>query len=96
MGEVLDADAIIQEERKNLARLQEDCRDKLRQAEVEISLERAKIARERSQLDEKLHILQQQGINLASVIKEKEPEKPPRGRWLARLGLTSSEDELGK
>ena len=93
-GQILDTDAIIQEERKNLARLQEECRDKLRQAEVEISLERAKIARDRSQLDEKLHVLEQQGIDLTTVNEKKEPAKPPRGRWLARLGLTGSEDEM--
>ncbi len=96
LGEILDADAIIQEERKNLARLQEECRDKLRQAEVEISLERAKIARERSQLNEKIRILEEQGINLASIAEAKEPEKPPRGRWRARMGLTNSEDEQKK
>jgi chromosome segregation ATPase len=92
LGQILDTDALIQEERKNLARLQEECRDKLRQAEVEISLERAKIARERSQLDEKLRALVQQGVNLTAAA-EKQPAKPPRGRWLARLGLTDSEDQ---
>ncbi|MGA2059408.1 MAG: hypothetical protein ABSG67_02920 [Thermoguttaceae bacterium] len=93
LGKILDADVLIQEERKNLAQLQEDCRDKLRQAEVEISLERAKIARERSQLDEKLRTLEQQGINLTNIAVEKQPAKAPRGRWLARLGLTDSDDE---
>jgi hypothetical protein len=93
LGQILDTDALIQEERKNLGQLQEECRDKLRQAEIEISLERAKIARERAQLDEKLRALEQQGINLTTVIEEKQPAKTPRGRWLARLGLTGSEDE---
>jgi chromosome segregation ATPase len=93
LGQILDADAVIQEERKNLARLQEECRDKLCQAEIEISLERAKIARERAQLDEKLRALEQQGVNSATAGEKKEPAKPTRGRWLARLGLTGSEDE---
>jgi len=93
LGQILDTDAVIQEERKNLARLQEEWRDKLRQAEIEISLERAKNARERSQLDEKLRALEQQGVNPTIVGKEKEPAKPTRGRWLARLGLTGSENE---
>ena len=93
IGQILDGDAIILEERNNLARLQEECRDKLRQAEIELSLERAKIAREQSQLQEKVHILQQQGINLAALTKEKEPEKQIRGRWRARLGLTGSDDD---
>jgi len=93
LGQILDTDAVIQEERKNLARLQEEWRDKLRQAEIEISLERAKNARERSQLDEKLRALEQQGVNPTIVGKEKEPAKPTRGRWLARLVLTGSENE---
>jgi hypothetical protein len=95
LGQVLDTDAIIQEERKNLARLQEDWRDKLRQSEVEISLERAKIARERSQLDEKLRILHEQGVDLTIADEKKEQGKPTRGRWLARLGLTDTENENG-
>jgi chromosome segregation ATPase len=95
LGAILDTDAIIQEERNNLARLQEECRDKLRQAEIDISLERAKIARERSQLDEKLRTLHQQGIDLTTAAEEKEPAKPTRGRWLARLGLTDTDNEQG-
>jgi len=95
LGQILDTDAVIQEERKNLAQLQEECREKLRHAEVENSLERAKIARERSQLDEKLRALKQQGIDLAITAENKAPTKPTRGRWLARLGLTDSEDENG-
>ncbi len=93
LGQILDSDAVILEERKNLVHLQEQCRDKLRQAEVEISLERAKVARERSQLEEKLRVLEQQGIDLKSVSTEKDPPKPTRGRWLARLGLTENENE---
>ncbi|MGD0519301.1 MAG: hypothetical protein ABSA26_17325 [Thermoguttaceae bacterium] len=93
LGQILDTDAVIQEERKNLVRLQEECREKLCQAEIEISLERAKIARERAQLDEKLRALEQQGVNLPIAGEEKESVKPTRGRWLARLGLTSSENE---
>jgi hypothetical protein len=95
LGSILDTDAIIKEERNNLARLQDECRDKLRQAEVEISLERAKIARERSQLDEKRRALNQQGIDL-SAAEDKNPAKPIRGRWLARLGLSDTENEHGK
>jgi hypothetical protein len=96
LGEILDSDALIREERNNLARLQDECRDKLRQAEVELSLERAKIARERSQLNDKIHILEQQGIDLASLAEEKEPEKQRRGRWRARLGLPGPDDDVEK
>lgn len=93
LGAILDKDMIIQEERNNLARLQEEWRDKLRQAEIENSLERAKIARERSQLEERLRALQKQGVDLTAASEEKEPSKPTRGRWLAQLGLKKSEDD---
>lgn len=96
LGQILDTDAVIQEERINLARLQEEWCEKLRHAEIEISLERAKIARERSQLDEKLRALQQQCVDLAAADQGNEPAKPTRGRWLAKLGLSESEDEQGK
>jgi chromosome segregation ATPase len=92
LGQILDTDAVIQEERKNLAQLQEECRDKLRHAEIEISLERAKIARERVQLDEKLRALEQKGLNSTTNSEEKKPAKPVRGRWLAHLGLTGFEN----
>jgi len=82
LGEILDQDAIIREERENLRKLQEQWREKLRQAEIELSLERAKIARERLQLEEKLRELE-----AASLGKTSEADKPARGRWLARLGL---------
>jgi len=94
LGETLDADAIICEERERLKELQEECREKLRRAEIDISLERAKIAREKAEIEEKLRILEQQDAD-----KESEPEaaenggRPVRGRWLARLGLTDLIDE---
>jgi chromosome segregation ATPase len=96
VGEMLDKDLIVQEERQNLKKLQDEWRNKLRQAEVEISLERAKVARERSQLEEKIRILEHQGVALKGELESKEPSKPSRGRWLSRLGLTDSENEEKK
>jgi hypothetical protein len=93
IGDILDNDAVIQEERKNLERLQKEWRDKLRQAEVEISLERATIARERSQLDDKIRTLERQGVNLAAAKDDKNKGQPIRGRWLARLGLKEEDKE---
>jgi len=93
LGELLDQDAIIQEERENLRRLRAEWEEKLRQAEVDLSMERAKIARERAVVEEKL-----QAIQAASSPSEAQSEsahgadKPARGRWLARLGLKDAED----
>jgi len=88
LGEMLDKDAIVQEERKNLAQLQAEWREKLRKAEVELSLERAKLARERTQLDEKLRLIEEHaGSASDGVAGNASPGKPPRSRWLTRLGL---------
>lgn len=85
LGELLDHDALIRDERENLKRLQREWEEKLRQAEIDISLERAKLARQRAELDEKLRAYEQHS-------QEAEPaEKRTRGRWLARLGIKDDE-----
>ncbi len=52
--QLLDQDAVIRQERESLAQLQQQWREKLAQAEIEVSLERAKIARKHAEIDEKL------------------------------------------
>lgn len=85
VGQIVDSDPIIREERDTLRQLQEEWREKLRHAEIEVSLERAKIARERAQLEDKLR-------GAPEPPKEAEKEKPARGRWLSRLGLRDADD----
>ena len=88
LGSVLDSDAIIREERENLRRLQKEWEEKLRQAEVELSLERAKLARQRAELEEKLNALANQHTPTAAAPQAPaSSDKPSRGRWLSRLGL---------
>jgi hypothetical protein len=93
LGEILDGDTIVREERENLRRAQEEWREKLRQAEIVIAIDRAKLARERAQLDEKLHQLSGQMPNSAGEVDPTKPEKPARGRWLARLGLKEVDEK---
>jgi chromosome segregation ATPase len=94
VGEVLDKDAIVQEERENLKRLQEECREKLRQAEIELSLDRAKLARQRAELEEKLRAMApQESSTIGTAETADKSGKPPRGRWLARLGLKDLEKD---
>ncbi len=59
LEELIAQDAIIQEERENARRLREEWEQKLRQAEVELSLERAKLARERAELEERARQLEE-------------------------------------
>jgi chromosome segregation ATPase len=93
LGEIFDKDALIQEERANLRRLQTECDAKLRKAEIDISIERAKLARERAELEERLRA-QSHKSSQPSPPEPNAPgasDKPTRGRWFARLGLTDNE-----
>jgi hypothetical protein len=96
LGEVLGNDEIIQQERARLRQLQSEWEEKLRQAEIDLSVERAKIARERAQIDEKLRLLEAQQAQLAELGptgSQSKPAKPARNRWLSRLGLKELHDE---
>jgi chromosome segregation ATPase len=91
IAEVLDHDELIRQERETLQKLQTELREQLRQAEIELSMERAKIARERMEIEEKLHAFEKEKASLLSVADAQGPaaagKKPARGRWLERLGL---------
>jgi hypothetical protein len=88
LGEVLDMDSLIVEERTRLSMLQTDLQDKLRQAEIEISMERARLARREVEIEEKLR-----GLESRKVAAEPADATLPatsrsmRGRWRAQLGL---------
>ena len=95
---MLDQDAVIQEERQRLLQLQQEWQDKLRQAEVEMSVQRARIARERTELDEKLRVLEEHKSTMAAQQNSGEPnssnkpQKPAR-RWLTRMGLKENDKD---
>ena len=89
IADILDQDALVIEERENLARMQEELREKLKAAEIEHSMERARLSRERNELDEKLRQFEQQKSECGTPSAEStDSEKRPKsGNWLARLGL---------
>ncbi len=98
VNELLNSDEIIRQEREKLAALQQEWRQKIGEAEIEISVQRAKLARERAELDEKIRQLQlDQDSRPPGTPGEDTVEmlKPARGKWLARLGLKDL-DEGGK
>jgi len=87
---VLDNDELIRQERESLKKLQDSLREQLRQAEIELSMERAKIARQRAEMEEKIHTFEADRAKLVSAEGQKNADtgkKPSRGRWLERLGL---------
>jgi len=94
VGEILDKDAIIREEREHLRRTQEELQEKMRLAEIDISVERAKIARQRAELEEMQRVMQK-GREETSPDSQtpSQPDKPSRGRWLSRLGLADPQDD---
>ena len=95
IAEILDQDDLVRQERENLQRLQQDWREKLREAEVDISVERARMARERIELDEKLQSLEAERDKLSC-----EAPKAGKGvsgsaaqrRWWARMGLKEKDE----
>jgi len=91
IAENLDADELIQQEREKLRKLQEEWRDKLRQAEIDISIERARIARQKVEIEDKVSaydsVRAQHTADDSASNPSHQPKQPTRGRWLARLGL---------
>ena len=87
IAQIIEADDLIIEERQRLKQLQEDWEQKQRQGEIEMSLERAKLARERLELQERMRSLEAMHAN--QVMDEKGAPSPgkSKGNWLARLGL---------
>jgi chromosome segregation ATPase len=89
--ELLDADEVIAAERMRIAELEAEWEQKVRAAELEISVERAKLAREQAALKERTLELE---LGLPQAIAENGDAKPRR-RWLSALGL-GEEGEEGK
>ena len=86
--EVFGNDKMIVAERKRLEAVQQEWQEKLRKAELEISVERAKLARERSALEEKLATVQ----DPPQDANQNQDDKPRR-RWMSALGLKDDDDE---
>ena len=82
--DLLSDDERLDADRERLAALQQQWQDKLRDAELELSVERAKIAREQAELDEYRSELESERG------KPIEDTKGQR-RWLDKLGLGGGE-----
>jgi chromosome segregation ATPase len=92
-ADILANDELVRGERERLQQLQREWEDKLRQAEIDLSVQRAKMARERADIEERQRALQEHqsehGDTPAGPATP--PAKPQRGRWLSRLGLKEEE-----
>ncbi len=81
-AQAFDSDEVIQQERQKLKELQLQWQNKLRQAEIDVSLERAKLARERTQLEQDLEDTKREKVTLTS-----DPAQSKKRKWLEHLGL---------
>lgn len=93
--EVFDADAQIAAERERLAALTAEWESKLRAAELEFSVERAKLAREQAALRDKQLELEK-GLPASSEPADPLDHSKPRRRWLSALGLHDEDGGDGK
>ncbi|MDH3718194.1 MAG: hypothetical protein OES79_08740 [Planctomycetota bacterium] len=93
--EAVNSDEAVQEERKSLGKLQESLREKMREAEVEISLERAKLAREKSALQAKICDLEtviEKRLSELQAASAGNAQGKPASRWRTRLGLDGTDE----
>ena len=90
----LDSDELIKQERENLKQLQDSLREQFKKVEVDLSLERAKVARERAELEEKLRAFESDRASAGVVENGNDKGKKAKGgKWLARLGLQGGKEE---
>jgi hypothetical protein len=80
---VLDNDEVIRAERERIAKLEEEWREKIRTAELEMSVERAKIARAQSELAEQQMELETLRAASGNGLAPGEA----RRNWFNKLGL---------
>lgn len=86
IAQMFESDELIQQERDKLKAIQAEWEQKLRQAEIDLSMERAKLARERSQIEaERADAIVRD--ERASHEGEPSQEKVRTRKWLEHLGL---------
>jgi hypothetical protein len=92
LNELLDADEVIAQHRQRTQQLEQEMEGKLRAAELELSVERAKMARQKVELDKLRTNLESQRQLYESTGGVPTPGAPRR-RWLSKLGIDGKEKE---
>jgi DNA repair exonuclease SbcCD ATPase subunit len=92
INQLLDADEVIAEHRKRIEKLEREMEDKLRTAELEVSVERARIARQKAELEElRIELESQRQAYAPAAGGTGAVAGTPRRRWLSKLGLSGEE-----
>lgn len=95
IAQMLDSDELVNQERQKLKEIQQEWEEKLRKTEIDLSLERAKLARERSMLEaERIEAAQPPSTSTEVTAVKGETKAQTRTRkWLQHLGLKQNENE---
>lgn len=92
INELIDTDAIVAEHRQRAQQLEKEMDEKLRAAELEISVERAKLARQKMELEELRSSIESQKqfieANGGTVAAG-----APKRRWLSKFGIDGKDKE---
>lgn len=97
IAEIVDADDLIKQERERLQMLQAEWEEKFREGEIQASLERAKLSRERKALASKQAELEQELERVRRQARGSEgdgtaePGSASSRRWMVKLGLNNKE-----
>lgn len=95
VADILDKDELIMQERARIKQLEKEWEEKLRQAEIDLSVQRAQLARAQAEVAERQRTLEDQGVAPHEPRVANDPanksKKQQRGRWLSRLGLADEE-----
>ena len=89
--DLLDADEVIAEHRKRAAQMEHELEAKQRTLEMEMSVDRARIARQKVELDQLRISLETERNALGGGVASS--GGGPKRRWLSKLGLSGDENE---
>ncbi|MEL6106079.1 MAG: hypothetical protein AAFU85_08585 [Planctomycetota bacterium] len=89
LADAIEADDVIQQEREKLRQLQTEWEERFRETEIEISLERAKLSRERREVESINEQLVSEVEELRRQLSHGDASKAGT-RWMAKLGLISN------
>ena len=84
---LLDDDELVREERQRLADLREEWEEKFRRLEVESSVQKAKLSRERQEFADKVRTLEEELEQTRRQVRVQEETGGAKRRWLGKLGL---------
>ena len=85
IAQMLDSDELVSQERQKLKDIQHEWEEKLRQAEIDLSMERAKLARERLELEAQRERAVEDQPDPHE--QDEDGEKGRTRKWLVHLGL---------